>query len=309
MNEYTERASAALERPNCDPKRLIFLHAGAIAAFSLIASLLDYYLAQKVGTTGGLSGMGTRAILNTARRALTLLLTVFRPFWDMGIFYIGLRILRGEGADDRSLLQGFRSAPAVIGKLLLESLNYLGVMMIASFLSMQLILSFTPYGKELMAFAVPLLENGLTEEAVAAISELVSPLSTISSICGALAVLAYSYRYRMASFRVMDMPQDGGRLALYNSKVVMKGHKWELFRLDLHFWWYYLPLALLVALGYGDVILVRVGITLPLSADVQFMIFNALYLIGMFGLAVVAKNYVTVAYAAFYEARFTVPEE
>ena len=59
-------ADAALQAAAYDPQKLILIHTGVIMALSLVLTALDYLLEQQIGTTGGLSGMGTRSIRDTA---------------------------------------------------------------------------------------------------------------------------------------------------------------------------------------------------------------------------------------------------
>lgn len=47
--------------------------------------------------------------------------------------------------------------------------------------------------------------------------------------------LIAAYRYRMARYLLLDNPQLGAMESLRLSKQMMKGHKWELFVLDLSF--------------------------------------------------------------------------
>ncbi len=48
------------------------------------------------------------------------------------------------------------------------------------------------------------------------------------------------YRYRMAVYVLLDHPDYTASQALRESCVLTDGHKWELFKLDLSFLWYYL---------------------------------------------------------------------
>lgn len=54
------------------------------------------------------------------------------------------------------------------------------------------------------------------------------------------------YRYRMAVYVLLDHPDYTASQALRESCVLTDGHKWELFKLDLSFLWYYLLSVLCV---------------------------------------------------------------
>ena len=47
------------------------------------------------------------------------------------------------------------------------------------------------------------------------------------------------YRYRMAIYILLDHPEYSANRCLAESSALTQGHKWEIFLLDLSFWWYY----------------------------------------------------------------------
>ena len=53
-----------------------------------------------------------------------------------------------------------------------------------------------------------------------------------------------AYRYRMAVYALLDNPNLSTLEAIQSSKCLTYGHKAELFRMDLSFLWYYLPVSL-----------------------------------------------------------------
>jgi uncharacterized membrane protein len=72
-------------------------------------------------------------------------------------------------------------------------------------------------------------------------------LVTISVLYAAVALLVISYRYRMAFFVVLDHPELSARQSLRMATAMTKGHRWQLFKLDLSF----LPWMLLCTLTCG----------------------------------------------------------
>ena len=303
---YHETADRALARASYDPRRLVLIHMGVTCLLSALLLLLDFLLEKGIGSTAsGLSGMGSRAVLSTVQSLLQSLQMAFLPFWSVGYTYATLQILRGQEARPRCLLQGFRIFLPVLTSTLLMLLTCIGVLMLVSIVSVQL-LSFTPLGANLLSAAEPLLASGMAqmdEAALLAVYDAVLPISMISFAVSALALFVFSYRFRLLYFTVCDDAQYGGRIALFTSRKLMQGCKMELFRLDLHFWWYYLILALLTVLAYGDMFLSMVGIQLPWSGSVSAAVFYVLYVLGTLAVSVLAKNTVSVAYAAFYQEK------
>ena len=99
----------------------------------------------------------------------------------------------------------------------------------------------------------------------------------------AIFVLAYaavciplSYRLRFADYILLE--GEGGRQAMIQSFLLTRGSCKEIFKLDLHFWWFYLLQLLALALCYGDGILSLLGVTLPINSNLRYFLF---YTIGL----------------------------
>ena len=74
-----------------------------------------------------------------------------------------------------------------------------------------------------------------------------------------------------------------------------------LFRLDLHFWWYFLTMGAAALLTYGDSICAALNIALPLSATAQFFLFYALGLAAQTALLWAFGAKVELTYASAYD--------
>ena len=113
-------------------------------------------------------------------------------------------------------------------------------------------------------------------------------------------VLPIIYRYRMADFVLLDHPEAGALYALRESRQMMRGSRFGLFRLDLSFWWYYVLLFLANALAYGDWLLSFAGISLPLSGTAAYYLFALLSLAANFLVFYLLYNRLNVTYALAY---------
>jgi len=83
-----------------------------------------------------------------------------------------------------------------------------------------------------------------------------------------------------------------------------------LVRLDLSYWWFYLLCFLTTSLGYGDMLLSGLGITLPMNANVAFFLFYVVSLLAQFAVLYFHGNRVYATYAVFYDAlRHPVPKD
>ena len=72
-------------------------------------------------------------------------------------------------------------------------------------------------------------------------------LMNVMTAVAAVAMLAVSYRYRMAFFILLDGPEKPIRQIVTEAKELTKTHRWQLFRMDLSF----VPWVLLSALTCG----------------------------------------------------------
>lgn len=69
---------------------------------------------------------------------------------------------------------------------------------------------------------------------------LISFFTALWSMLFVIPGIVKSYAYSMAYYVLADNPELTAREALAKSKEMMKGHKWELFVLQLSFFWWYL---------------------------------------------------------------------
>ena len=89
-----EAAGHSLSNASGDPKRLVLIHTGAALLLAIALTVIDYLLEQKIGTTGGLSGIGTRSILTTAQSILRYVQILVLPIWNCGYLFACLQISR-----------------------------------------------------------------------------------------------------------------------------------------------------------------------------------------------------------------------
>ena len=106
----------------------------------------------------------------------------------------------------------------------------------------------------------------------------------------------------MADYLIIDRPAIGALAALRDSRVMTKGNRWNLFRLDLSMWWYYAAMLVSIAVNYGDQLLPDLGITPPFSDTVAYFLFFGVYLAVTFVIFYFLRNRVEVTYALAYDS-------
>lgn len=290
-------AREALNAASYDPKKLILIHTGASMALALVLALVDELLQQQIGGTGGLSGVGSRAILETAQTVLMYAQLAATLFWQIGYVYISLLMLRKKSVGPQDLLEGFRQFGPVLRLRLMEMLLYTGMALTCVY-GGSLVFGMTPW-------AAPLeqaVELGTEEAILLAVEECAVPLTIVMAAFGLVLMVPYMYRLRMTSFLLMDNPKIGARVAVGASRMMMFKNRMNLFKVDLSFWWFYLLQALTVLVAYGNELLPLMGVELPWSGKVSYYVFLILCYGGQLALFWWKGNEVQLTYAACYEA-------
>ena len=320
MNDFNSQslkktAASRLSDATYDPRRLAAIHIGVSLGATLLIATVSFILEQKIGTTGGLSGIGLRSVLTTAQSFLQLVLTLLAPFWEIGIVFAAIRLVRGLPARPDSLTAGFRRFGPVLRLKLLQMLLYGALAMLCMYLSAA-IFTMTPLSADFQALMLPFLENAMrTGETAAldaqmmdAIMQTMLPLFPIFIVVFLAALLPLMYRLRMAEYILMDDVPCGAMAAMVASWRMTRKRATVLLRLDLSFWWFYALQALTLVLAYGDQLLPLLGVPLPIGQSAAYFLFYGLYVAGELALFWRFGSYLHTSYAAAYEAlRYQMP--
>lgn len=309
-SEFRSRGAAAAEGCRLETRRLVLIYCGVIALLTLGSNGLHLYLDSHIGSTGGLSGMGMRSVLETVQTVLSYINLFFGPFWTAGFLYAMLVMVRGQKPGVGDLMEGFRRFGRVLGQLAFQFL-ILMAMVIAVVNVASVIFSFTPMMADFTEKMEPLLSDpevfaadgqlDLSKIPMEAMLSASMPLLIITAVLLVPVWIWLAYGLRMALYLVMERP-IGGIRACMESMRLMRGHRWQMFRLDLSFWWYH-ALGLLIGLvGYLDLILTMLGIPLPMDATGMFFLTLGAYCVLQTGLFLWKKCQVDAAYVLAYEA-------
>ena len=247
---FQDAARSSVDHASYSPKKLILIHTGGILLLDVLMMLVTALLDAQMNTAGGLGGMGLRAALSTLQTVLVYALVILPIFWQMGYTHATMQISRREHAGPGSLLEGFRKFGPVLRLSLLQAMLYLGVAFLAMYIAVFLF-SFFPQSEPLFAvLANPIATEEVIMEATMAAYPYIIAIFLLAFLPFFLPMF---YRYRMASFCLLDAPYRGARAALRESQMMMKGNRMSLFKLDLSFWWFIglELLASLVVYGHG----------------------------------------------------------
>lgn len=290
-----------------DARRMAAIHTGVAVAVALVSTVLQYVLAEGVGNTSGLSGMGTRSVLETIQTVLQYANALLMPFWSLGFLYVALQWARGGYARKEDLLTGFHRFGAYLGLMLNQGLLVFAV----TFLTMNVSSIFfmlTPAAAKITELgaatkgdvtAVTQYLEAMTWEDTMALMESMIPMLVIWLLLCAALLIPLLYRFRMAEYVILDNKQARGLSSMILSAMMLRRRCWQLFRLDLKFWWYYGLKVLCTVLCYADMLLELMGI--PASGEVAYLGSYVLYLVALFGVEVAFRPRVDTAYALAYE--------
>lgn len=316
VRELKDSGSHAYRRAR-DPQKLILAFAGISTLAALLLTVVSGWLSSQIDGTGGLSNFGIRSILSTAQNALTYVEMALVMGLSFGYLHAVLRMARGQYADHTDLKVGFSRFFPILRLNLLQGFRYLALAFVVFYASMMIFL-YSPWSEPMVELLTPIIESAGTEADIlalmdeatlAAAYDCLVPMLVIFVIgyC-ALAIPMY-YKLRMSAYILLDDPNGRAMEAMRKSTQMMKGNKFQMFKLDLSYWWYYLLVGLASLVSYGDAILPLLGISLPMNDTVAFYLFYFVYLAALFAIYFFLRNKIEITYAKAYDSLVEKPKD
>lgn len=296
-----ESAGQILEQNRDAAKRAVLVYAGTAALIPFAVQLINLFLGNLISDTSGIGSFQTRSTLETVRTVLELVGSVLPSFIYLGYLYVLLQFSESKPTQDGMLLQGFRNFWPVLRLMLLRYLLNYAVMM-GGMIVGAVVVSFTPLVQPLVDAMLPYVESlELSEAAMLEIMEAGAPCMILVMLFGLVPVILLNYRLRMTYYALMEYPEHGAIHAMSQSFRITKGHCLRIFRLELSYWWYYLAQGAALALMFGALVPVLLGIELPVSTDVLVLIFEAVALAVLFAVQYLAANKVEMTFVQAYQ--------
>ena len=299
-------AKASLQHFGSTASKLILIYAGVSLGISALLTLISYALDVAISGTSGLAAIDTVAFLETVETFLRTLQTIAAPFWSMGYLYAIMQTARQQSADSVNLLNGFRHFGPVLRTTFLRLAIYFALIMVGAQLA-GLVFMITPDAKELIAQTEALMQNSQTPDYEALLSNdaymaAMMPAIPYMVVGALLPLIPLFYRMRMMDYVLMDQPRNGAFYAFGRSMRMTRKQCLQIFKVDLHFWWFYLLELLTLAICFGDLLLPMLGIALPINPTLAAFVFYAVGLLCQFGLYMWKQNEVSATYALLYDA-------
>lgn len=298
-------ACNALTDAEPQPRKLILLHTGIYLLLSLVLILVNFLLEQKIGQTGGLSGLGTRSILTTIQTVLQYVQILILPFWEAGYLFATLCWHRRRATGPATLTEGFRRFGPILRLSLLEGVYYFAIATGSAYLSSFLFM-LSPWSDGFMESFEQMMTDPGFQDGNLTIDSFYSdvdilPILILFTVVFLIAAAPTFYRFRMTRYAILDGNRKGAFAAVRISTILMRKNRIALFKLDLSFWWFYLLDALVNMICYGDLLLPLLGVSPPWSASVNYLIVTLVYSICHLALYGWKRNQVQTTYAAVYD--------
>ena len=313
--ELKQAAAASLSAAPGNYKRLISIHIGLTLAVTFVISIFSFVLDEMIGSTGGLGGVGTRAMLETAQSSLLMIQTIAAPFWQFGWLCTIMAVSRQETTSFDTLLTGFRRFGPYLRLMLLQLAIYFAIGMVGSYAAAAIFM-LTPWAGPMLEIYTQFAAEALTSDALYATMEGVmadSLLPLMLIFLGVFLLLGAPlfYRLRFAPYCLADDPEGKALNAVKKSIAITRRKAFAVFQLDLSFWWFYSLDLLVTVIAYLDLLLSSAGITLPGPSWLGYFGTLAVYGVVQWLLYRWRKPYLDATYVKAYEsllANQTVPK-
>ncbi len=301
-----KRARVTLANTQPDYRKLVFLHGAVSAAVLVLIAFVNYLISLMDTTAGGISGMQTGAMLNTAEASLSLISSCVLPFWQVGIAFTSLLVVRQQAVNFSMLKQGFyRVWPLLRYGILLIAILF-GVAMGSSYI-MAIYMAVVPVPESVNAALIAITEsqivdpNAMLAQIPAEFWTYMLPGILLFMVVYLVVIIHILCRFRMSQYVILDGEGIGARMSMSISNSMTKGYKWDILKLELSFWWYYLIQFLLAAIVDVPYMMEALGVTLPLPTALLnllvYLVYTALNLVLLY----FAGAYVETTHACAFE--------
>lgn len=242
-----KQAAAQILRESSAPhKQLVLLVSVLTAAFSLLSMALADGFSALISQQAGLAAMNTRTLLETVGTVLSLVIRLAGSLLSASYLYAMLQISRQQPADRSSLSWGFRNAFPVL-RLYLFRILVLTAWAILGIYGSSFLVTMLPWAQTMMEPAVQMLLDGADisdPQIMLQMTQTMLPIVAIMIAAAIAVMLPRLYAMKMADYVLMDYPGVGALAAIYRSRQLTRGSRWQLLWLDVSFWWYYVLMML-----------------------------------------------------------------
>lgn len=307
--EMKERAQQQLSRTP-QARTVLLTYTGILIGLSVLTLAFSELLSLRISQSGGLGNLGSRSTLSALQTMLPIIRSMILVCLEVGYLNAMLRVSRGQYVSRNSLRLGFDRFWVLLRMSIIQLLIISGAGFASAYIAVFLYM-LTPMSQGIKELLIPLISESsiLSNQAIvidealyAQMSQALLPAMLLCGVVFCIIAFPLLYRYRMAHYVIIEKPGIKAIAALRESRMMMKGHRMELLKLDLRLWPYYVGTFLATLVSYADMLFSLLGISLGISSEVMYYLSYAAYLGVMFLVYYYLRNQVEVVYALAYDA-------
>lgn len=207
------QAKEALAEASFSPFKMILVYTLVTVLSGGLYTVLSYYLNTTADAMNELRDLTLRSRLYSLDATLSIVLTVFQVFWNFSYLIFTIRASRREPFGYGTFQDGFRLWKRMIGGYSWMLLRFMGISVAYLFLAF------------LCSFSLLL-------------------ISAVSAVFLGV-IVYYMLRYWAVPYLAADKLELPTASLCFFSSVLTRGRKWQLCKVFLHFFYYFIPIALI----------------------------------------------------------------
>lgn len=271
-----QEARTRLSDQNPQAKQLVRVYALVWALVIIAVSLLSYYLTELATSMTGLTRVTARSRVQTIALVVPLVASLALIVWDAGYSGAALDLARGNAPEWKRMTWGFGQ---------LHRLLVCGLLFMAVFFAMSYVVTFTV----VLLFPSLLMPTDESSNMI---------FLAVGSSVLMLVMYWLIYNRRLLFFFAAEHDKVPSSLLPRLSINLLRGYRWQFFRIDLSFWWYYVLKVLIAMLPYVSLFLPETYVQYLAAIDLGLM---GIYVAATAALEMGCRNRIWVTYALAYD--------
>lgn len=302
--------TAAQKSSNPTARRMSAIYGGIALGISFVVFLLQYVIRIRISAATGLSGLGTRSIFSSLDTFLPVVQILLMLCLNFGYLAAMVRLSRDQFVSENTLKTGVDRFWPLVRMQLIRFVIFGLVLFGCAYFALNIFM-ISPLSNSFATIMEPVIGsvsviNGNTpvidEDTLASAMYAMWPYWIVLAAVLLLVFVPTYYCYRLADYSLYDHPEAPAMAAIRQSRRITYKQRFFLFRLDLHYWWYHVLIALTAVVANLDLLLPLFGISLPLSPEVCYFLFMILSLGLQFAVIFYFRARIEIAYALAYQA-------
>ena len=134
--------------------KLTLVYLAVLLGAQLLSGLVTFVTGLMMENAGGLSGLGTRTVLNSVDGVVALAVTVLTPLWSIGFVHCSIGLARQDAMEPQHLTEGFYRFFVLLRLALAQGIVYMVVISLATNLA-SILFMLLPMSEKALMVAEP----------------------------------------------------------------------------------------------------------------------------------------------------------